>query len=106
MGTRLYPNTEDRAVLAQLAGVPEATWERLEQLTEVRQRLGDEEVSGLESFLLFGWGRVDVATLLAFSFDTACDGTDDPKTVRRLLAAHHVDLKGVEIDRLEGLHWS
>lgn len=76
------------------------------QLTQIEQRLGGEEVSGLGDFLLFGWGRVDVATLLALGFNPTCDDTVDPVKVQRLLKAHHVNLKGVEIDRLEGLHWA
>lgn len=106
MATRLYPNTEDRIVLAQLAGVPAATWERLDRLTQAEQPLDDEEVSELESFLLIGWGRVDVASVLALGFSPTCDGIDDPETVRRLLEAHQVNLKGVEADRLEGFHWA
>lgn len=120
MATRLYPSTTDRAVLARLADVPEETWERLDTLTQSGRdeksgaalkafhegRTRDEEVSRLEDFLLYGWGRADGRALQRTGLDPVCDATQDLEQVQQLIAAHGIDLYDLELEALGGLDWS
>ncbi len=120
MATRLYPGTTDRTVLARLAGVPETTWERLDQLNQAEQEREswssqrdlyrelspDEEVARLETFVLFGWGRADFRALQQTGLDPSCDATQNLELVQQLITAHGVDLYGVDVAELGGLDWS
>ena len=76
MAVRLYPNTQDVAVLEDLCGVPAGTHNRLQELKsrelpdmgsryaneQARYDLihDDPECGCLDAFLTFGWGRANM----------------------------------------------
>lgn len=129
MATRLYPQTRNREVLAQLAGVRADTWRELKLMRRVERALKhfttefdfDEgeslrfaawqenqgtQIAILDNFLLCGWGRVDGAVLTSLGFDPYCGATDDLSLVTYLCRRHGVALCGVDVAALEGLTWT
>jgi len=68
MATRLYPLTKNKASIEKMAGVPEGTHAKLEEIeSRYSEMRGDEfhhaihadsNVGALYNFILFGWGRV------------------------------------------------
>lgn len=104
MAVRLYPNTEDSAVLEVLAGVPAGThaalkaWERKypdDYSYERWERLWEDRDRGkLEAFIHSGWGRLQASEALmeALGLDPLVGSTQDPFVVRILL-----DEQGVSV---------
>ncbi|MBI4673130.1 MAG: hypothetical protein HY741_15865 [Chloroflexi bacterium] len=136
MGTRLYPNTNDPRVLERLAGVPEGTHEKLatlrekyaelareaqancttaEELARVEYDLDSQEFEAIsadrntfayDSFIIFGWGRIKNLRLIDRDYDLVVGNESQPDKVEAILKMQRVDLKGVTLAEIGGVHWS
>lgn len=127
MGTRLYPCTNDPAVLARLAGVSQEAPEILKVLRAAERALAERpdesledvdigyafyqltsehEVGRFESFQLFGWGKFDLSLLP--SDQRVCGHTHDPVLMRKLLASatNAPAFLDLAIELSEGFYWS
>jgi len=102
MGVRLYPDTEDQALLCKLAGVPESTAQELAEYNKSKPSALDqdahykhweyrpENVARLEDFQTFGWGRVSLTAsrlIEEYGHDNVCGSESDPERVRSILKA-------------------
>ncbi len=98
MATRLYPQTNDVAILEAICGVPAGTAARLEQIEatipEGCPNMGcprweaihaEPDVEAYHTFHLFGFGRL-VAFRLVRSLGMVeyADGTTDPDLIRKI----------------------
>jgi hypothetical protein len=121
MGTRLYPNTTDRAALEVLARVPSGTHDRMTEMAkrhdaeraaatawneyedgyrQWKERDSDGPIGDLDGFLTFGWGKFRPVD----GIGEDCAGhEDDLSRAARLLQANGI---GVDVALTGGLHWS
>jgi len=136
MGTRLYPNTQDPRVLERLAGVPAGTHEKLaairekyaelareakancttvEEFAEVEYELDSQEFDEIsvdpntdayDSFVIFGWGRIPNFRLIDRDYDLVVGNETQPDKVEAIFKLQRVDLKGVTLAEIGGVHWS
>jgi hypothetical protein len=125
MGTRLYARTENAAIIEKLAGVPQGTYAALQEFDsnpENQYDWGDTEkgyevycrkqqspdLSTLEEFLLYGWGKFNRATigvLERWQLNREVGSTTNPVIVRSLITSMGIDTKGVAHREFEGLKW-
>jgi hypothetical protein len=129
MATRLYPNTKSKTKVELLAGVRPGTYDRLKALvtffnenypenyepldltnqSEERSYIlhsmkqCDFEISKLDDFLLYGWGRVDFGGLILPEDQQACGGTTSLEDCRYIFKAMYLDENLLLYT--EGLHW-
>jgi hypothetical protein len=120
MGTRLYVNTQDRAIIETLAGVPAGTFDRLDAINAKHYDddydrycdiQDDPHLAALAHFDLFGFSKFDLR-LLPDGKDYACDRTEDGDLAISLWlsstgAFSYADREIVApIIRELGVHWS
>jgi hypothetical protein len=117
MGTRLYPNTTDRAALEVLAGVPAGTHARMDEMAkrhaeakvdpfdqeagyaQWKERNDDGPIGDLDAFLTFGWGKFRPVD----GIGEDCAGHEDNlDRAARLLRANGI---GANVAMTGGLHW-
>lgn len=125
MGTRLYPITNNTSILETLAGVPQGTSIKLEQLYQLKKDMrGDEwydmmdnhpEATALYDFQLFGFGKLnsaqwDIAKQICGEDDMYCGRTNDTESTTAMLNELDVFWKSrlglINISDLEGVSWS
>ena len=131
MATRLFPRTEDAALLERLAGVEAGTAARLaeleaeaEPLAEGFEGYGEYQAAcfafldrlraepgtdRLHSFKTSGWGRVTANaghTMLAADLDSVCGSAEEPGLVAELLRGQGNALPaGVSATYIKGVYW-
>ena len=98
MATRLFPLTNDVALLEKIAGVPAGTAKVLEQIEatipEGCPNTGcprydaihaQQDVEAYHDFLLFGYGRLKAFQLVrSLGMVEYSDGTQDPALIRQI----------------------
>ena len=130
MATRLYPNTQDVAVLERLVNVPPGTHAKLKALEAKhkeakdaalegeRYELGyqqyceihdDEAMGTLDAFITFGWGRV-ASPLCKVGEPDYSGKIDFPDwRVQQILKDQGIknidQLNGVSLEEMGGVHW-
>lgn len=123
MGIRLYPNTQKSESLEKLAGVPEGTMTRLEALRSqfraddptlgffereaeyerfYNAKADEPDLDNLDSFILFGWGRVRSPEHQDENGFGRID-ISDIDAIRALFARNGIDPALAELT--EGVHW-
>jgi len=120
MGTRLYPNTTDRAALETLAGVPAGTHDRLDAMEKRHEaeklaaadprchdlgyrqyceRQDDGPIGTLDHFITFGWGKFRPVDGIGEDY---AGHEDDLERIAKLLRANGI---GADVALTGGLHW-
>jgi len=126
MATRLYPNTDDTAVLETLCYVPAGTGDRLKALQAEGEKLiasatdrferqekdykawsliqNDTDAAALDAFLTFGWGRI---RHIPEGLDCYSGTAKDPQTIREICQNQPLPEATIEILIANGgVHWS
>lgn len=119
MGIRLYPNTDNVAILEKLAGVKPGTAARLAEIEtrhaaeietaahEERYDLGykhwqeidaDEDLGSYSHFMLYGWGKFDGAGIAIGE----CGSLNDLSEVATLFQRMGINADPAEC---QGVHW-
>lgn len=126
MGTYIHPSTKNISLTEQCAGVAFGTWERLVALEakfpnlhsfkqehahehEEYHRSLDDDMAALDSFRLFGWGRLSpTATQLieSWGLSSAMGAISDRSQMYKLLLAQGVAKPGTLAGRLDAIRWS
>jgi hypothetical protein len=110
MATRLYPMSSANDIMEIFAGVPAGTNEILEALEAQGKDLCDEDqynliqtnpdAAKLESFQLFGYGRLQAVETIRSNFmDSVSGRTSDPALVRQI-CREQGNIDEATIDRL------
>jgi len=120
MGVRLYPNTTNAAKLEKLAGVPEGTHKRMEDMAkrhaeeraaatnwneyedgyrQWKERDNDGPIGDLDAFLTFGWGKFRPIDGIGEDY---AGNESDPQRAAKLLRYNGI---GVDVSLTEGVHW-
>ena len=121
MGVRLYPNTQDKAKLEILAGVPAGTYARMEEMEAHHQSLktgipmldrydldyecwkeksDDGPIGDLDHFITFGWGKFNSAGV-AEDYSGSLD-VGEPGKIAHLFIVNRIAADPIFC---EGVHW-
>ena len=122
MGVRLYPNTQDKAKLEVLAGVPAGTYARMEEMDARHEKFkagiplrdrydldyecwkekdADGPIGDLDAFITFGWGKFRPVLGLGEDYSGSIPASQSVKA-DLLLAANGISANGAFC---EGVHW-
>lgn len=109
MATRLYPLTKNKASIEKMAGVPEGTHAKLDEIeSRYSEMRGDEfhhtihadsNVGALYNFILFGWGRVQ------WPINECYGSTTEPELVANMLCEQG-ECTQENLQLCEGLCWN
>jgi len=115
MGVRLYPRTQNTAILERLADVPAGTYNNLaafesdypcDNTYERYQALQTEPNRGiLQNFILFGWGKLSWGDIEVDDYDVG--RSEDLDFVKAILAENGIVLPdGISFESLDGVAWN
>ena len=122
MGIYLSPQTDNVAVLEQLAGVPAGTHQRLldpgrdlpgrdgydQAQAYYEEIFGDPDLNALDNLRTYGFGRIKPAAftiLREAGKDTRAGSVTNPDLVRLVVDVQGADLNGVPLEKIQGLSW-
>ena len=111
MGIRLYPISQEPSLIEKLADVPEGTTIKLNELEKKKKEISEydyynqiydnEDFRKLNSFHLFGWGRVDWNKV-----KPECFGEAKGIQARELLEDTNCPSELIELVLVDGVMWS